>query len=42
MQYIGTVNGKVYNDSDEALRDFQKDLGIYVDKQEEIKKILGL
>lgn len=42
MQYIGSVNGKVYTDSDEALRDFQRDLGIYTSKQDEIKNILGV
>ena len=42
MGYLGAVTGKVYTDSDESLRDFQRDLGIYVDKQEEIKDILGV
>jgi hypothetical protein len=42
MQYIGSVTGKVYPDSDEALRDFQIDLGVYASKQDEIKSILGL
>lgn len=42
MQYIGSVTGKVYADSDEALRDFQRDLGVYTSKQEEIKSILGV
>jgi L-fucose mutarotase/ribose pyranase (RbsD/FucU family) len=40
MQYIGSVNGKVYADSDEALQDFQKDLGVYVSKQDDIKKLI--
>ena len=42
MQYLGTVTGKVYTDSDESLREFQRDLGIYVDKQDEVKDILGV
>ena len=42
MQYLGSVTGKVYTDSEESLRDFQRDLGIYVDKQDEIKDILGV
>ena len=42
MGYLGAVTGKVYTDSDESLRDFQRDLGIYVDKQEEVKDILGI
>jgi hypothetical protein len=42
MGYLGAVTGKVYTDSDESLRDFQRDLGIYVDKQEDIKDILGV
>ena len=39
MQYIGTVTGKTYGDGDEALADFQKDLGAYTDKQDDIKKL---
>lgn len=42
MQYLGAVNGKVYTDSEESLRDFQRDLGIYTSKQEEVKSILGV
>lgn len=42
MQYIGTITGKVYGDSDEALRDFQKDLGIYVDNKDKAEAILRL
>ena len=42
MGYLGSVTGKVYTDSDESLREFQRDLGIYVDKQDEIKDILGV
>lgn len=40
MHYIGTVTGKTYGDGDEALADFQKDLGAYVSKQDEIKKLI--
>jgi hypothetical protein len=40
MQYIGTVTGKTYGDSDDALADFQKDLGAYVSKQDDVKKLL--
>lgn len=39
MQYIGTVTGKLYGDSDDALKDFQNDLGLYVSKQDEVKKL---
>lgn len=42
MQYLGSVTGKTYTDSDESLREFQRDLGIYVDKQQEVKDILGV
>jgi len=42
MQYIGTITGKVYGDSDEALRDFQKDLGIYVNNKDKAEAILRL
>jgi hypothetical protein len=39
MQYIGTVTGKTYGYGDEALADFQKDLGAYTDNQDDIKKL---
>ena len=39
MQYIGTVTGKLYGDSDDVLKDFQNDLGIFVSKQEEVKNL---
>ena len=42
MQYLGSVTGKVYTDSDASLREFQRDLGIYVDKQDKVKDILGV
>jgi hypothetical protein len=42
MQYIGTITGKVYGNSDEALRDFQKDLGLYVNNKDKAAAILGI
>ena len=39
MQYIGTVTGKIYGDSDDDLADFLNDLGVYVSKQDEVKKL---
>ena len=41
MTHLGTITGKVYNDSDEAFQDFQRDLGFYTDNKDEIKKLLG-
>jgi hypothetical protein len=42
MGYIGSLSGKVYADNNEAFEDFQRDLGFYSDKKDEIKKKLGL
>ena len=41
MTYVGNLAGKVYQDSDEAFKDFQKDLGVYADKKVDIRKDLG-
>lgn len=41
MQYIGDLSGRVYDDSEQAFKDFQKDLGIYSSRKEEIRKNLG-
>ena len=41
MQYIGDLSGRVYDDSEQAFKDFQKDLGIYSSKKDEIRKNLG-
>jgi len=41
MTHVGDVSGRVYNDSEQAFIDFQKDLGIYAEKKEEIRKNLG-
>lgn len=41
MIYIGDLSGKVYADTDEAFQDFQRDLGIYSENKEKIRKELG-
>lgn len=42
FHFLGTVTGKVYSTQGDAFRDFQQDLGFYLDNEDKIKKKLAV